>query len=460
MTPADSTAQLVASHQRYGLATRRRALPLEQPPIFIESEYAAALVRFVREWRAELADLVRDLPHLLAAARRDSDLQPGHGAQGDPATGEALLVTSSAATHETARPEITFVRRLGLKIAIENPAGSVREWADSDGTKGSTLMRWSYGYVVGAVGADGEDVDVYLGPIEAPEFVYVVHQRKKSSGFVDYDEDKCLVGFASADDAKAAYLAQYDEPRFFGGMTVLSAADFVEQLRKTSGGPIVFRADETTEGMRVRSAINRARTVANRTAGVARRAGQQAADHQKRQFQRQMKAGLGVEVPTLDRDVPTMIERFVERNVSRVEALEAKTLGDIERLVLDALDGRITADELAAQIAERFDIAERAARNLAGNQLNRLSAQVRRVRHLEIGIRAFRWKNSPDHIRRGVVREAHKVKHDRIFPYEGSRAPSFFPGEEPHCGCTAVPLIDDIKSKVNQLAGRGRRRIV
>jgi SPP1 gp7 family putative phage head morphogenesis protein len=224
--------------------------------------------------------------------------------------------------------------------------------------------------------------------------------------------------------------------------------------------PSLMRFDELPEHARARSSIVRMRDVAYRQAERVRdrasRAGRDAADHQGKQLQRQLRAGLGVEIPTQDRKVPTLIETFVERNVADVQALSDKTANDIQRLVLDAFERGARPEELAAEIQAKFNIAETRARLIAGNQLSRLSSQVRRDRHAEIGITTFKWVTRND----DRVRPAHAVKHGRIFPYEGSRAPSFFPGEEINCRCLAVPVVDDIKSKARALAGKGRRRTV
>jgi SPP1 gp7 family putative phage head morphogenesis protein len=220
--------------------------------------------------------------------------------------------------------------------------------------------------------------------------------------------------------------------------------------------PSLVRLDELPE----RARITRMREVAYRQAGRTRdratRAGQDAVDHQGKQLQRQLKAGLGVEIPTRDARIPTRIETFAERNVADIQALSDKTANDIQRLVLDAYERGARPEELAAEIQAKFDIAENRARLIAGNQLSRLSSQVRRDRHAEIGITTFKWVTRND----GKVRPAHAVKHGRVFPYEGSRAPSFFPGEEINCRCLSVPVVDDIKSRARELAGKGRRRVV
>lgn len=114
----------------------------------------------------------------------------------------------------------------GFPVVIESPKGSTREWVDTDGTRGSTTMKYDYGYVRGSAGTDGDSVDVYLGPNEGTEWAYVVHQMSKASGFTVFDEDKVMLGFDSANHAKDAYLRQYDDERFYGGMSIMTVEDF------------------------------------------------------------------------------------------------------------------------------------------------------------------------------------------------------------------------------------------
>lgn len=120
----------------------------------------------------------------------------------------------------------------GLPIAIENERGTIRKWPG-----GETKMRYAYGYIEGVVGADGDSVDVYLGPNHHPEWVYVVHQMK-APDFMEYDEDKVMLGFDSPNHACDAYRSQYDADGFYGGMSIMSLDDFVRRLRYADGSRI------------------------------------------------------------------------------------------------------------------------------------------------------------------------------------------------------------------------------
>lgn len=132
----------------------------------------------------------------------------------------------------------------GLDCAIENAKGSKRYWHDPHGKeKGSTLMHFDYGYIRGSKGTDGDHVDVYLGPDENAENVYLVDQMKKPD-FKEFDEQKCMLGFKDEASAKAAYLKQYNDPKFFGGMKTMKFDEFKEKVldKKNHGSKLAASA--------------------------------------------------------------------------------------------------------------------------------------------------------------------------------------------------------------------------
>ena len=116
----------------------------------------------------------------------------------------------------------------GMNISIENKKGSIRRGTDSDGHKWAIKMHYDYGYIRGTEGADGDHVDCYLGGNEGAKKVYIIHQ--KIPGTDKYDEDKCMLGFDTLEEAKAAYLKQYDKPGFFGGIDTVSVEVFKEKV--------------------------------------------------------------------------------------------------------------------------------------------------------------------------------------------------------------------------------------
>jgi hypothetical protein len=94
----------------------------------------------------------------------------------------------------------------GLRIAIENPAGSERSGKSPDGTEWKNTMANHYGYIKGTVGKDKDHVDVFIGGNPGSKKVFVVDQVNKDGSF---DEHKALVGFNTEAEARKAYLANY-----------------------------------------------------------------------------------------------------------------------------------------------------------------------------------------------------------------------------------------------------------
>jgi hypothetical protein len=64
----------------------------------------------------------------------------------------------------------------------------------------------------------------YIGPDKEAQKVYVIHQNDPVTH--KYDEDKCMLCFSSAADAKKAYMKQYDRPGFYGSMTTMTIDQF------------------------------------------------------------------------------------------------------------------------------------------------------------------------------------------------------------------------------------------
>jgi uncharacterized protein len=120
----------------------------------------------------------------------------------------------------------------GLDVVIENEIGSVRS-----GDGWSVTMKHSYGYISRTRGADGDEVDVFLGPNEKAEKCYVIHTRNVETG--DYDEDKLMLGFADSDAAVAAFYDNYSDAQLhLGGIEMIPMSDLKDKLSKFRGRKI------------------------------------------------------------------------------------------------------------------------------------------------------------------------------------------------------------------------------
>jgi SPP1 gp7 family putative phage head morphogenesis protein len=294
MTPAEQTAAQIRFRRQIGLAKRRRRMPRARYPTLIESDYAADLVQLIREQRALLEPLLRELPRLAESAFAE---------RGDC---QASAVTADAS----------------------------------------------------AVTADGVRRDVGEG-------------RR--------------------------------------------ARMLLDVVRETSRG-----------------AAQRAESVADR---VARRL----SIFQRGELERQLKAGLGIDLQLPDTGLAAIVEQFAAENVALVRSLGNRTLDDVEKAVTRGFTSGDRHETIAAEIAERYEIAERHARLIARDQVGKLNGQIGAARQQAVGITSFIWQTSNDE----RVRPEHAELEGKTFRFDDPPAEGL-PGEAILCRCTAVPQLDDV----------------
>lgn len=95
----------------------------------------------------------------------------------------------------------------GFKITIENPKGSYRKGVDSNGKEWKIKMNNDYGYFLNSVGYDGDHIDVFLGNNFDCDKIFVVDQKINGK----FDESKVMLGFNTSNEAKKAYLSNYEK---------------------------------------------------------------------------------------------------------------------------------------------------------------------------------------------------------------------------------------------------------
>lgn len=115
----------------------------------------------------------------------------------------------------------------GMDITIENPQGSERSGTDPDGKPWSVEMQHHYGYFKRSEGKDGDQIDVIVGSNPESQKAYIVDQVDPKTG--EFDEHKTLVGFNSEEEARAGYLANYEEGwQGLGAITEMPIDQFKE----------------------------------------------------------------------------------------------------------------------------------------------------------------------------------------------------------------------------------------
>lgn len=208
----------------------------------------------------------------------------------------------------------------GLDVTIEQPKGSVRRGKDADGKEWESEMHNTYGYIKGTEGVDGDHIDIFLSDNPASGHVFVVDQVNPKTG--EFDEHKVMYGFDSAEEAKQAYLSNYEKGwKGLGDITEVTKEEFKKWVDSSKRKTKPFAEYKNVKGT---SDVNEAATASQRT---ERTGGKQ-----------------------VGADVPAMTEE---------EYLASKGLGSpMSDYMLDKM--RIPHGETARQMAKRKQEAERA----------------------------------------------------------------------------------------------------
>ena len=133
----------------------------------------------------------------------------------------------------------------GITVHVENRAGELRHWESATGERGITHMLCAYGEVVGTNGADGDGLDVYLGPDPKANTVFVVHQQNPETGV--YDEEKAMLGFPSEEFALQVYRAHFNKPGFDVAVSPMG----VEQFKVWADATIAAKGEGKSETIRL-----------------------------------------------------------------------------------------------------------------------------------------------------------------------------------------------------------------
>lgn len=108
-----------------------------------------------------------------------------------------------------------------LQVVIENPAGTHRRGYGFD-----AILPADYGYIRRSEGADGDELDCFVGPSPESPHVFVIDQKNLSTG--NFDEHKVMLGYYTRECAIEDYVLAHTDGKGPARMMKVSAVDVGE----------------------------------------------------------------------------------------------------------------------------------------------------------------------------------------------------------------------------------------
>lgn len=149
--------------------------------------------------------------------------QPGHV----DVAAQQVNTAPSDAQKEAGNYQKGHLKVSGLDVTLENPKGSIRSGISSKGDRWEVKMPAHYGYIKRSTGADGDQVDAYVGDNPQSKRVYVIDQKDLNTR--RFDEHKAILGVNSVTEARDLYSRGFSDGRGaerIGGIKPMSASEF------------------------------------------------------------------------------------------------------------------------------------------------------------------------------------------------------------------------------------------
>jgi len=133
--------------------------------------------------------------------------------------------------------QLPKVKVAGVLVSIENPKNSIRTGQSLNGAWTQKMIH-HYGFIRGTVGADGDEIDCFLGDNLRSQRIFVINQLDVNSQ--EFDEHKVMIGFDTPEEAQEAYNQSFETDwQGFGSMVEMNPQQFKQwAMSQTATTPL------------------------------------------------------------------------------------------------------------------------------------------------------------------------------------------------------------------------------
>jgi SPP1 gp7 family putative phage head morphogenesis protein len=174
-------------------------------------------------------------------------------------------------------------------------------------------------------------------------------------------------------------------------------------------------------------------------AAVAQPVAIQTSEFQSEQLDRQIKAGLGVDVTRAEPWLTDVIRVFTQENVALIKSIPSEFFSDLEKRLARGISEGQRPEELEELIQERYGVSESRAALIARDQVGKFYGNLNERRQTALGITGYVWRGALDERERPehLAREGEAFEWNEP-PEDGN------PGEPIQCRCYGEPDLGPI----------------
>jgi len=164
---------------------------------------------------------------------------------------------------------------------------------------------------------------------------------------------------------------------------------------------------------------------------------------QRRQFDNQFKAVLGISLALSEPYLKNVVSSFVAENVSRISSIAPDMVDKMESTIRLGVEAGDSTKTIQDKIVNDFKIPASRAKLIAVDQIAKFNGKLTELRHKEAGVKKYIWSDSDD--RR--VRRSHQGLDETVQrwdkpPVSGVGGERLHPGMPVRCRCVAIPVFE------------------
>jgi len=162
-------------------------------------------------------------------------------------------------------------------------------------------------------------------------------------------------------------------------------------------------------------------------------------NHTNNQVKEQIRSVIGMDPLKRNQKLEDAVKAAVSENVSLIKSIPEEYHKQLDTIVLQGVRSGESIDDIKDNIQNVYKKTDNKAKFIARDQAGSMLGDFTKLRHQELGLKEFIWRDSDD-IR---VRDKHKALDGKKFTWEEG-ANGLFPGKDYNCRCTAEIVAEEL----------------